>query len=93
MYENYESEHFLSFVRDSGALIEQAATETGFDVFVSDTNNNGETSILPGRVAVWTREIARDHGPFWDQFPIESSSTSKIRVALEGIFGGEPASP
>lgn len=76
------TEHFLSFIQGDRTLIEQAATDTGLDVFVSDTNDNGETSVLSGEVAVWTRET-RDHGPFWARLRELRNAEAQIRPALD----------
>ena len=61
--------HLGNYRPEWRALLEAAAQNTGFKVFVDDNASDMHGHPVPGCIAVWSRESAsRDHGPFWREF-------------------------
>ncbi len=65
-------------------LILQAARETAYNIYVEDEafagmyDEHSSMKPLKGLVGVWTRDMGKDHGPFWNRFrELEAAKKAK----------------
>jgi len=62
------SSHLINTKKENAPLIIQAARDTGYDIYIEQEAFDRNLHPLPDMIAVYTKNIYKDHGRFWKRY-------------------------